>query len=478
MLKLSLSRVFAFALCLLLVPAGAQAQQQDRWQGVIDLSKFGQGEMEFFVTFTLTNDGAAAATLTIPAQNAANVALTDVVYDDDRMEFTLVTSPNNGVFRAVRDGDTATGTLTQGVEIPIRVNKMAADEVVAGPSRPQTPVAPFPYAVREVSYVNSTDGNGLAGTLTLPPGAGPHPAVLMITGSGAQDRDETIFEHKPFWVIADHLSRRGIAVLRVDDRGIGGSDRGPDEATSLDYVGDVLAGVDFLARQSEIDAGKIGLIGHSEGGLIAPIAATRTEQVALIVLLAGTGISGRVLMPLQLAAIQRSVGRPQDNIDRQLAAQADAHALVIDGAAESEVRAAVARLVDVQLEAVSPSQRAQIDLEQAAQVATAQMMSSWYRTFLVIDPRDALSEVRCPVLALNGTLDLQVPADANLPAIQETLRAAGNEDVTVHALDGLNHLFQNATTGSVAEYGQIEETFSPAALDLITDWIRARTTAR
>lgn len=478
MFKLPLFRVLAFALCLLLVAVAAPAQQQDRWQGVIDLSGFGQREIEFFVTFTLTNDGAAAATLTIPAQNATNVALIDVVYDDDRMEFTLVTSPNNGVFRAVRDGDTATGTLTQGVEIPIRINKMAADEVVAGPARPQTPVAPFPYAVREVSYLNTTDGNGIAGTLTLPAGAGPHPAVLMITGSGAQDRDETIFEHKPFWVIADHLSRSGIAVLRVDDRGIGGSDRGPDAATSLNYAGDVLAGVDYLARQSEIDADKIGLIGHSEGGLIAPIAATRTEQVAFIVLLAGPGISGKDLMPLQLAAIQRSVGRPQDNIDRQLAAQADAHALVIDGADESEVRAAVARLVGVQLETVAPQQRAQVDLDQAAQVATAQMMSAWYRTFLITDPRDALSEVTCPVLALNGTLDLQVPADANLSAIEETLRAAGNEDVTVQALDGLNHLFQSATTGSVAEYGQIEETFSPAALDRVTDWIRARTAAR
>ena len=203
--------------------AESRAQAPERWRGTVDLSGAGGTELEFFVEFT-TGPSGTTATLSIPAQNANGLPLSEVVYDADQIEFTLVTRPVNGVFRAERDGDTASGTLSQGREFPMQMRRMAADEE-AGPHRPQTPEPPFPYESIEVEYDNDFDGAHLAGTLTVPDGRGPWPVALLITGSGSQDRDETIFAHKPFLVIADYLSRNGIAVLRVDDRGVGGTAR-------------------------------------------------------------------------------------------------------------------------------------------------------------------------------------------------------------------------------------------------------------
>ncbi len=448
------------------------AQAPEKWRGTIDLSSVAQGELEFFVVFTPGADGSFSATLSIPAQGAVDLPVGELVYTDERIEFTLAVQPP-GQFRADRDGDEAKGVLSQGVELPISLRKVAAGEVT-GPARPQTPHPPFPYEAREVSYSNPEDGTVLAGTLTIPEGSGPHPAALLITGSGSQDRDETIFGHKPFLVIADHLTRNGVAVLRVDDRGVGGSKGEVAGATSFDFAGDVRAGIEFLRLQSEIAADRIGLIGLSEGGLIAPIVAARNDRVAFIVLLAGPGLSGRELMPLQLAAIQRAGGRPEDNIRRQLEAQARMHDLVVSGAGEAELRVAVEALVDVQLETATPEQR---EAARDAAVATAlrQIRTPWWQTFLATDPRQYLASVECPVLALNGRLDLQVPADPNLPAIEQALTEAGNDDVTARELENLNHLFQTAMTGSVAEYSRIEETFAPEALEIMTAWIRTRT---
>lgn len=448
------------------------APQAERWRGAIDLSSVGGGQLEFFVEFTAAGDG-FAATLTIPAQNATALPLRDVVYGPERIEFTLATQPVNGLFRAARDGDTATGTLQQGREFPIEMRRMAAGESV-GPPRPQLPTPPFPYESIEVEYDNEFDGAHLAGTLTVPAGEGPHPAAVLITGSGAQDRDETIFGHKPFLVIADHLSRRGIAVLRVDDRGVGGSRAGSAPATSATFATDVAAGVAFLRTRREIDAERIGLIGHSEGGLIAPMVAAEDPRIAWIVLLAGTGVSGRDIMGPQLAAGQRAIGRPEENIERQLRAQARLMDAAIAGAPREEIQAAAAELVDIQLENVPEGQRRGAGRDAAVAGAVAQMTSDWFVWFLTADPADALRRVRCPVLALNGSLDLQVIAADNLPAIAAALEAGGNEDHETVELPGLNHLFQPAATGSVIEYGQIETTFAPEALEMMTEWIRSR----
>lgn len=457
---------------LLFVPSapGVQEASPEVWRGSVDLSAEGQPALEFTVRFVRDAEDAISATISIPSQGAVDLPLADVVYTDDELAFTLVTTPS-AVFRADRDGDRAVGTLNQGVEFPLALERAPEGED-SGPPRPQHPRPPFPYAAEEVAYDNPADGNRLAGTLTLPVGEGPWPAAILITGSGLQDRDETIFGHKPFWVIADHLTRAGIAVLRVDDRGVGGSSGPVEGATSDSFAGDVLAGVRFLAARPEVDGGRIGLIGHSEGGLIAPMVAVEApEEVAWIVLLAGTGIPGSELMPLQLGAILTAAGVPDDSVRRQTEIQREMIAQILENAPESEIRAQVAALVQEQSGGIEGAEAAR---QRAVDQTLAQVTSAWYRRFLALDPRDVLRQVRVPVLALNGTLDLQVPADPNLREIEGALRAGGNHRVTVRSLEGLNHLFQHAATGLVNEYGRIEETFSPLALEVMTDWIRER----
>jgi pimeloyl-ACP methyl ester carboxylesterase len=353
--------------------------------------------------------------------------------------------------------------------------EMLAEGESADPVRPQTPQPPFPYVSREVTYTNDADGTRLAGTLTVPEGAGPFPAALLITGSGPQNRDEEIFGHKPFWVIADHLSRNGIAVLRADDRGVGDSLGDMATATTEDFAGDALAGVRFLAAQRGIDAGAIGLIGHSEGGIIAPMVATRSDDVAFIVLLAGTGVPGVDLMVMQLEATQRSIGRSEENIARQAVVQRRLLERAAAGADLPEITETVAELTRIQVSTVPEAQRPTAEqLEPGIEAQAAQLMAPWFRFFLNFDPRSALRNVRVPTLAMNGSLDTQVPARVNLEEIESALEVAGNTDITVQELDGLNHLFQTAETGSPTEYATIEETFSPTALRLITDWILAR----
>lgn len=471
--------VLLAAACVATPSIAAQEQEAEgiRWSGSIVTPG---GTLEFFVTFTRAEAaGRYTATLDIPMQGLSGYEASDVVYTDEEIAFSLPIAPPSGaVWKLAReaDGHTAAGTLTQGgIETPVTMEMMAEGATV-GPPRPQTPQPPFPYTEREVSYTNPLDGTVLAGTLTVPDGGGPHPTVLMITGSGAQDRDESLLGHQPFWVIADHLSRNGIAVLRVDDRGVGGSSGRVAMSTSDDFAGDVLAGIAFLKEQPGIDARQIGLIGHSEGGIVAPIAAARSDDVAFIVLLAGSAMTGRELMPLQLAAVQRSIGRPEENIARQVVAQERLLDLVIVDADRATVKQAVTDLTEIQRSNLPDDQQPDAaQLEAVLEAETSQLLTPWYRNFLAFDPRDSLRQVSCPVLALNGTLDVQVPAAENLGSIRDALREAGNENVTTRQLEGLNHLFQTATTGSPGEYAAIEETFSPVALDLMTGWIRERT---
>lgn len=458
-------------LLLCLAAAPARAQEPERWHGIVDLS--GAGELEFFVTFIVDGD-APSATISIPAQSARDLPLAGVVYTDARIEFTLAVTPA-AVFAADRDGAAAAGTLNQGAEFPMTMERLAEDETEssAAPNRPQTPVAPFPYESREVSYTNPIEGNTIAGTLTLPEGDGPHPVALLITGSGSQDRDETIFEHKPFWVIADHLSRRGIAVLRVDDRGIGGSDGARDGLTSEDFAGDVAAGVAFLRSQDQIDGDRIGLIGHSEGGLIGPMVAADDVRIAFVVMLAGPGVTGAELLRLQNELILRAAGMSDEFVASQIELQVSLWKAMMSAMDEEVIDERLGALLDLQLSSLPAEERA-LARDNAFVAAKAQVTSAWLRFFLAADPAVYLEKVSAPVLALNGTLDLQVSADQNLPAVEAALERAGNADVTIRRLEHLNHLFQEATTGQVSEYGLIEETFSPAALEILAAWLSER----
>ena len=330
-------------------------------------------------------------------------------------------------------------------------------------NRPQEPKKPNPYREEEVTFENKEEpGLKLAGTLTFPGSGGPFPAVLLISGSGAQNRNEEIMGHKPFLVLADHLTRRGIAVLRVDDRGVGGSSDGPPDATSLDFAGDVLAGVTYLKSRKEIDPQRIGLIGHSEGGIIAPIVASKSSDVAFIVLMAGTGVNGREVLFEQGRLLAQAAGASEE----QIAANRKIQTTIFDVLNATPDSETAEKQIREALSGASPSVR---DIVLGAQLKM--VLSQWFRHFLNYDPRLTLEKVRCPVLALIGEKDLQVSPSQNLPEIEKALTAAGNKDFKAVELPGLNHLFQTCKTGAVAEYGQIEETIAPAALELISGWI-------
>lgn len=327
------------------------------------------------------------------------------------------------------------------------------------PDRPQTPRPPFPYAAEAVAF-DSAPGVRLAGTLTLPEGPGPFPAVVLIQGSGLHDRDETLFGHKPFLVLADALTRRGIAVLRYDKRGVGGSTGKPLEATGEDYAVDAEAAVAFLSGRRDIDAQRIGLIGHSEGGIVAPMVAAGDPKIAFVVMMAGSGVPGDELLVAQNRAILKAMGGSDAAAD--VAEQLNRK--VYDIAKSDASDAEGTRKIEAVLTGAGMA-------AEQARGGAAQSASAWVRWFLRYDPRPALSKLRCPVLALDGSEDVQVVASQNLPAIRAALR--DDPDATVLELPGLNHLFQTADTGLPAEYGRIRETIAPAALKLIGDWVVA-----
>lgn len=344
-----------------------------------------------------------------------------------------------------------------------------SQSIAAYGERPQTPKPPFPYAEEEVSYKNSVGGFEIGGTLTLPQGPGPHPAVLLITGSGPQDRDETLFGHKPFAVIADRLTREGIAVLRVDDRGVGKTGGDPATSTVEDHATDVEAGLAFLATRPEIDAKRLGLIGHSEGGVIAPVVAARSNEVAFIVSLAGPGVSGAALNPMQVRALLEAGGGPPEVIEKIVAGQTELMALLVADAPEEQLVEAVKKLALVAVELTPGAKPDDLDAAKTAAQQMVPLLSPWFRSWAKLDPAVHLAKLEIPVLVMIGDKDLQVPADQNLAAIDAAL--TGKPKVRTEKLAGLNHLFQTAKTGAVEEYVTLSETFAPAALDMLAQWV-------
>ena len=331
----------------------------------------------------------------------------------------------------------------------------------------------MPYKQEKVQFENSSDQVTLAGTLTIPDGSGPWPAMIMISGSGPQDRDETILDHKPFLVIADHLTRNGMAVLRYDDRGTAESTGTFGTATSEDFARDAESAISFLESRDDIRSDRIGLIGHSEGGVIAPMVAARNDKVSMIVLLAGTGVDGAMITVSQTRAMAAAAGTPPMFLDATDVFLKDIldHVMKHDEPIPTElVNSAFEKATaDIENEAVRK-------MLEPVKSGVGLMQTPWFRFFCRFDPATALKKVKCPVLALNGTKDLQVLADLNIDAIEAALKEGGNPDFEVHKLDNLNHMFQETSgPGLPGEYANIEQTFSPKALDIMTQWILART---
>jgi uncharacterized protein len=437
------------------------------WQGTL---KAGGVELRLVFRFANDEQGQLNASMDSPDQGAKGIRVDSATLtgNDVKIEVKQVRGTFEG--KLSENGHEIKGQWKQlGPSLPLDLKRLDKEPDF---SRPQDPKRPYPYAEEEVAYENATANVKLAGTLTLPASGQMVPAVLLITGSGAQDRNESLLGHKPFLVLADYLTRRGIAVLRVDDRGVGGSTGDTAASTTDELVGDVLAGVAYLKGRKEINPARIGLIGHSEGGIIAPLAATRSNDVAFIVMLAGTGVTGEEIIYHQAGLIAESQGAKDVAVAASRLVQRQIFRIVKEepdhAKAEQQVRdilATAATLAAV----VVPKETLQAQAD--AQVKA--VFSPWFRYFLAYDPQPALRKVRCPVLAINGEKDLQVDPKQNLPPIEAALKEGANSDYTLKELPGLNHLFQHCQTGSPSEYATIDETFAPEALELVAGWIHA-----
>jgi uncharacterized protein len=362
------------------------------------------------------------------------------------------------------DGWEIRGTFVQGAALPLVFKRVEKLETL---NRPQNPKPPYPYEAQDLVYETSA-GIKLAGTLTLPRGPGPFPAALLITGSGPQDRDESLLGHKPFLVIADYLTRRGIAILRVGDRGVGGSTGSSTRETLDDMGADVVTGVGYLKGRKGIEPKHIGVIGHSEGGIVGPAAAVQSADIAFVIMLVGTGVVGTEVLKLQGEAVIRASGGSEQKVGEEHAMQEMIFRIL---QSEPDDNAAVEKMMTEW-----KAQRKTADaLDDMVRAQFKAVTSPEMRSFLFYDPSEALRKLKVPVLALNGSRDLQVPPQQNLPAITAALAAAGNSDFTVSELPGLNHLFQKCKQCTVQEYAELEETFSPAALEIIGDWLARHT---
>ena len=442
-------------------PSARQPSVAGRWEGAISI--MGQ---DLGVVVVFTDVGSVmTATIDIPEQGARGLPLRNVRASAGRAYFELPAGPGLAVFDGTVTGDVISGTFTQGqLKGTFQLKRGTA-------LRPEPPP---PYRQEEVTVQNGAII--LAGTLTMPATPGPHPAVVLITGSGPQNRDEEIFGIKPFRMIADHLTRAGIAVLRCDDRGVGGSTGSVSKSTTADFADDALAQVRYLEARPDIDKAHIGLLGHSEGGLAAPMAAVKSKSVAFIVLVSGPALTGEkiVLAQGELLGVAERVPPEQVRANADLqrmifaAARSGTGWEAVTEAAEKLALQALARLPEEQRKAMGDPQnvaRQQI----AAQVATAR--SPWFRFFLDYDPAPTLAKVEVPVLALFGGKDLQVPAESNRLAMEEVFAKSGHKDHRIVVMPEANHLYQQANTGSVSEYTTLKKEFLPGFLDLLATWI-------
>lgn len=429
------------------------------WLGTLDT---GMGKLRVVLHLINTDDG-LEATLDSPDQNAKGIPVSTISRTASSLKFEVKSI--GGSYDGTISPDLASfaGTWSQlGKSFPLalhRVKNRADLEL----KRPQNPSKPYPYKEEEVAFENPAANIILVGTLTIPQGKGPFAAVLLMSGSGPHDRDESIMGHKPFLVLADYLTRKGIVVLRTDKRGVGRSGGNYAQAVMQDFSSDADAGVAYLKTRAEVDPHKIGLLGHSEGGIEAPMSAAHNADVAFVVMMAGPGVPGDQLLPEQMRRIEAASGKSKEEINKDVALQSEILALVEkdkdDATLEKDLREKLAGKVP----------EAQMGMQVSA------VSSPWFRSLLQYDPAPALSKLTCPVLALNGEKDVQVPAEQNLPAIRKALEAGGNKNFEIDELPGLNHLFQPAQTGAISEYSEIEETMSPVALEKVASWILKQT---
>jgi len=445
------------------------------WQGTL---KFSGIELRIIFTISRSPKNTLAATYDVPEQNVTDVPVDEITFIKRNLRLEIV--PIEGVFNGTlsEDGAKIDGNWTQsGMTLPLVLERTYTKLEI---KRPQEPKEPFPYRTEEVFFKNFDAGISLAGTLTLPPSEGTFPTVLLLSGSGAQDRDEAVFGHRPFLVLADYLTRRGIAVLRVDDRGVGGSTGDFDKATAMDFASDAMAGVTYLKSRKEINHESIGLVGHSEGGMIASMAAVHSSDIAFIVLIASPGLAIKEMEHSDRARTLKARGASDDLIVRNRNVLKSLFKVINQETDSKVIQNEFTSIITEFFKGLSEEEKkitgiSEENLKVHIHNEFQRLHSPWFRFYLNYDPGTALQKVTCPLLAVNGEKDVQVTPKENLRAIIEALKAGGNRNYTVKVLPDLNHLLQTAETGNISEYGKIEETMSPTALQIISDWILEQT---
>jgi uncharacterized protein len=435
------------------------------WAGSLKISNV---ELRIVFNVSLDSTGKLIANLDSPDQGAYGIAVDEVIITGDSVKFIVGVVKGFYAGKFYPDSLKISGIWNQGgMSFPLDLRKA---DFVEKPKRPQEPKEPFPYKSEEVKFINKNTGDTLAGTFTYPFEGAPYTVVILVSGSGPQNRDEELLGHKPFLVLSDYLTRKGIAVLRYDDRGVGESTGDFRSATSKDFAEDALAAVEFLMARNDVD--KIGIAGHSEGGIIAPMAAVQSEDVDFIVLMAGTGVRGDSILTMQTELIMRAGGSTEEEIKRNLDVYRSIYNVLQSDDNDELTRRRLTKILDDAYELLSEQEKAESgSKEMLIESQMGVLISTWFRYFLSYDPYPTLTEVKCPVLAIISEKDLQVPPKENLSAIEQALKEGGNKNYKIVEMPGLNHLFQKSETGSPTEYGKIEETFSEDAMKVIADWI-------
>jgi uncharacterized protein len=463
-------RLIIFSILILLTSASIKSQTENKyiagiWEGPLTVNSF-----VLRIVFNVSDSaGILSATLDSPDQNAFGIKVDSASFKNDNVYFQVSTI--QGFYDGKLEIDSINGTWNQaGRTWPLVLKKT---EKVEKPKRPQEPTKPFPYNEEEVSFEDSTAGITLAGTLTTPKEGGPFPAVVLVTGSGPQDRNEALLGHKPFLVLSDYLTRRGIAVLRYDDRGVGQSGGNFSTATTQDFVNDAIAGIKFLETRPDIRKNETGIIGHSEGGLVGPLAAIKSNDVNFIVMMAGPGVSGREILIAQSRLIEKAMGMSDEKIDENIKLSKNIYNIAENEKDSSVAAEKIIKLYQDYYATLDSTDKQEFgnDPEAVFQKQAQTVLSPWFKFFLTYNPEPTLEKVKVPVLAVNGSNDMQVPPKQNLPVIEEALKKGGNKDYKVVEIPKLNHLFQTSETGAPSEYSKIEETIAPKALEIITNWI-------
>jgi pimeloyl-ACP methyl ester carboxylesterase len=471
MKSLSAARLSLFLLIAFSAPVARPQSPDGPWRGAISVMGT---ELKIVVTYK-TNGDSVSATIDIPQQGAKDLPLRNVSWRPPKAHFELPAGPGLAVFDGTIAGDSINGDFQQaGITGTFRLER-GKDVRAAAPPAP--PEAPPPYREEEVTF--NSDSVKIAGTLTVPPGKGRHPAVVLITGSGAHNRDEELLGFKPFLVIADYFTRHGLAVLRCDDRGVGGSTGSKSLSTPEDHSEDMLAAVKFLQGRLDINPAQIGLCGHSEGGIIAPIAAAKSKDVAFIVLIAGPAVTGDKLMFFQIESQMREGKAGEEQIRNSLEEQRRVFDCVRTGKGWNLLLEEFKKDIATGFSSLPPGMRKGIADSAAfvngrADGMLASIRTPWFRYFIDFDPVPTLEKVSCPVLAIFGALDMQVPVSLNRKPMETALAKSKTKDWNVEVLPKANHLFLTAVTGSPAEYAGLEKKFLPGFLDLMTGWITKR----